>query len=54
MKNNYLSLFKLMGCGGSKVIEEPIKIIYHPMNQHLDANLCECPHLVYDILEYWF
>jgi hypothetical protein len=31
MKYN-LSQIKLMGCGGSKVIEEPIKINYHPMN----------------------
>jgi hypothetical protein len=45
-----------MGCGGSKEIkiDEPIKIIYHPMNQHIDPSIIESPDLIYDILEYWF
>ena len=45
-----------MGCGGSNeiVIEEPVKIVFHTMNQHIDNSLLESPHIIYEILEYWF
>ena len=35
-------------------IEEPVKIIFHPMNQFIDVNVLESPHIIYEILEYWF